>query len=118
MACSSSVSVGHLSAAHLKRWASVMHEPVSLEQLFCAFVNQGTLEEAAEMMVGLVESYPEMENEFIKVLQDGVNAASHAHEAVVSAVNKSGYRAATAQEAGEYCAELLRLFQEMRASKR
>lgn len=93
-----------------------MPRPVSLEQLFGAFVNQGTLEEAAEMMAGLVESYPEMEAEFTEVLQQAVGAALRGEEAVISAVNQSGYRVATAHEAGQYCAELLRLFQAMRGS--
>jgi hypothetical protein len=88
-----------------------MPQPVSLEQLFGAFVNQGTLEEAAEMMVTLAARYPEIEFEFYEALSSGITAAARNDESVVLAVNMSGYRVRTAHEAGELCSELLQLFQ-------
>lgn len=88
-----------------------MLQPVTLEQLFGAFVNQGTLEEAAEMMASLAVQHPEMEVEFREALSAGADAAARNDESVVSAVNKSGYQVATTYEAGKYCSELLQLFQ-------
>lgn len=88
-----------------------MPQPVSLEQLFGAFVNQGTLEEAAEMMARLAVQYPEMGAEFCGALNAGVEAAARNDESVVLAVNRSGYHVVTTYEAGQYCSELLQLFQ-------
>lgn len=88
-----------------------MPQPVSLEQLFGAFVNQGTLEEAAKMMAELAVQHPEMEAEFYEALSAGVEAAARNDETTVLAVNKSGYTVVTTYEAGQYCSELLKLFQ-------
>jgi alkanesulfonate monooxygenase SsuD/methylene tetrahydromethanopterin reductase-like flavin-dependent oxidoreductase (luciferase family) len=88
-----------------------MPQPVSLEQLFGAFVNQGTLEEAAEMMASLAVQHPELEAAFCEALDAGAEAAARDEESVVLAVNKSGYQVVTTYEAGQYCSELLQLFQ-------
>ena len=84
----------------------------SLENIFGAHIAQGTLEDAAQAMASIAQSYPDLGAEFIATLQDGLSAAGRGDAAVVGAVNHSGYRVSTAQEAGELIAELLNLLQE------
>ena len=88
-----------------------MRDPTSLEQIFGAIVVQGTLEEAAREMASLVASYPELRAEYIEALRSAVQAGESGEAAVAVAVNRSGYQAASPQEAAEYCSELLKCFQ-------
>ena len=81
----------------------------SLENIFGAHIAQGTLEDAAQAMASLAQSYPDLGPEFIAILQDGFSAAVGGDAAVVSAVNRSGYSVSTTQEAGELISELLDL---------
>lgn len=87
-----------------------MPTPVSLDQIFGAFVNQGTLEEAARWMVGLAADDAVLAAEIRRALQDGIARAKAGDTQVTASVNKSGYRASNVDEAGEYLAELLFLF--------
>jgi hypothetical protein len=84
----------------------------SLENIFGAHIAQGTLEDAAQAMASLVQSYPDLGTELMAVLQDGVAAAARGDLNVANAVNRSGYRVSTAQEAGELIIELLNLLRE------
>ena len=81
-----------------------------LDNIFAAYVNQGTLEEAATWMADLTRNHPELAEEFIGALQKGIAAASKGDAAVVKAVNAGGHRVSTAAEAGEHCLELLGLY--------
>lgn len=82
----------------------------TLDNIFAAYVNQGTLEEAAAWMADLTRSHPELAEEFIFALQNGMAAASKGDRSVIKAVNASGYQVATAEKAGEYCFQLLSLY--------
>lgn len=82
----------------------------TLDNIFAAYVNQGTLEEAATWMANLTRSHPELAEEFISALQKGMVAASKGDPSVVKAINTSGYQVSTPKEAGEYCFELLSLY--------
>jgi hypothetical protein len=88
-----------------------MPTPVSLDQIFGAFVNQGTLEEAAYWMAGLAAKDAVLAAEIRRALEDGIARAKAGEAQVAASVNKSGYRASNVDEAGEYCAELLVLFE-------
>jgi hypothetical protein len=91
---------------------NVMATVTTLEQIFGAFVAQGTLEEAADMMAGLAESYPELRGEFAEVLRSGAAAARKGDTSIVDAVNFSGYRAIDSSDAAKYCEDLLTLYWE------
>lgn len=82
----------------------------TLDNIFAAYVNQGTLEEAATWMAKLTRSHPELAEEFISALQKGMAAASKDDPSVVKAVNAGGHQVSTAKEAGERCLELLSLY--------
>jgi hypothetical protein len=82
----------------------------TVDNIFASYVNQGTLEEAATWMAKLTRSHPELAEEFISALQQGVAAAAKGDGSVVKAVNAGGHRVSTAKEAGERCLELLTLY--------
>lgn len=97
-------------ASNTVRALEEMARPQTLENLFGAFVNQGTLEEAALLMAELSKAEPGLRGEFESCLNNGVALAASGCKSVVEAVNRSGYRVATLSEAGDYCAELLSLY--------
>lgn len=82
----------------------------TLDNIFAAYVNRGTLEEAAAWMANLTRSHPELAEEFISALQKGMAAASKGDRSVIKAVNTSGYQVSTTEEASEYCLKLLGLY--------
>jgi hypothetical protein len=82
----------------------------SLDNIFAAYVNQGTLEEAATWMANLTRNHPELAEGFIAALQQGMAAAAKGDASVVKAVNAGGLQVTTAREAGERCLELLTLY--------
>ncbi len=92
-----------------------MSNPVSLEQLFGAFVNQGTLEEAAAWMASLSKSHPALAIEFDEVLTRSIEAATRGERWVVDGVNCSGYQAQSPEEARELCADLLKAYEAFHA---
>ncbi|MDM4771103.1 hypothetical protein [Solimonas sp. SE-A11] len=81
----------------------------TLENIFGAYVAQDTLEEAASRIVDLILSYPEMKEEFVSILADGIFRASAGDASVAAAVEQSGYHVSGTDEAGQYCVELLEL---------
>lgn len=81
----------------------------TLDNIFGAYVNQGTLEEAATWMANLTRSHPELAEEFIAALQKGIAAASKGDTSIIKAVNAGSHRVSTAAEAGEHCLKLLGL---------
>ena len=85
----------------------------TLDNIFGAYVNQGTLEAAATWMANLTKNHPELAEEFITALQKGMNAAAKGDKSVIKAVNNSGYQASTPEEAGEYCLKLLSLYSKL-----
>lgn len=85
----------------------------SLENIFAAYVNQGTLEEAATWMADLTRSHPELAEEFISALQKGMAAAAKGDPSVVKAINTSSYQVSTPKEAGDYCLKLLGLYSQL-----
>lgn len=87
-----------------------MPTPVTLDQIFGAFVNQGTLEEAARWMARLGAKDALLADEVRRVLEDGIARAKAGDAQVMASVNKSGYRVSDTDEARTYCAELLALF--------
>lgn len=79
----------------------------TLGNIFASYVNQGTLEEAAAWMASLTRNHPELAEEFIAALQNGIAAASKGDRSVIEAVNGGGHQVATSAEAGERCLQLL-----------
>ena len=88
-----------------------MTVPVDLEQIFGAFVNQDTLEDAASWMADLVVSYPELRIEFESALTGAIVCGVRDEASVIAAVNRSGYRVTSANDAKGLCSDLLKLFQ-------
>jgi len=87
-----------------------MPHPATLEDIFGAFVNQGTLEEAALWMAELAEEDPVFAKEIVTCLITGVEQGTIGDQSVVIAVNRSGYRVSSPIEAAQYCQKLLELF--------
>lgn len=85
----------------------------TLDNIFGAYVNQGTLQEAATWMAKLTRHHPELAEDFITALQKGMAAASKGDRSVIKAVNNSGYQVSTAEEAGKCCLELLTLYSKL-----
>jgi hypothetical protein len=82
----------------------------TLDNIFASYVNRGTLEEAATWMADLTRSHPELAEDFIAALQQGMAGAAKGDRSVVKAVNAGGQRVSTAEEAGKRCLELLTLY--------
>ncbi|BAU49384.1 hypothetical protein SVA_2836 [Sulfurifustis variabilis] len=85
----------------------------TLDNIFGAYVNQGTLEDAATWMANLTRHHPELAEEFITALQKGMAAASKGDRSVIKAVNAGGEQVSTAEEAGARCLELLTLYSKL-----
>lgn len=85
----------------------------TLGNIFASYVNQGTLEEAATWMASLTRNHPELAEEFIAAIQNGIAAASKGDRAVINAVNAGGHRVSTTAEAGEQCLKLLRSYSKL-----
>ncbi|MBW4653918.1 MAG: hypothetical protein KME20_12895 [Kaiparowitsia implicata GSE-PSE-MK54-09C] len=88
-----------------------MPYPATLEDIFGAFVNQGTLEEAALCMAEVAEEDPVFAKEIVTCLITGAEQGTGGDKSVVIAVNRSGYRVSSPIEAAQYCLKLLELFQ-------
>jgi hypothetical protein len=87
-----------------------MSLPQTLENIFGAFVNQGTLEEAATWMADLTVQHPSLADQFTTSLMLGCAGKSDTGISVIEAVTKSGYYANSKEEAVALCEELLRLY--------
>jgi hypothetical protein len=87
-----------------------MSATITLHQIFGAYVNQTTLEEAATWMAASTKAHPELADEFIAVLKNGCAGMTDDGSSIIDAVNRSGYRVDTKEEAVEYCQELMNLY--------
>jgi hypothetical protein len=85
----------------------------TLDNIFVSYVNRGTLEDAATWMASLTRSHPELAEDFIAALQQGMAAAARGDRSVIKAVNAGGQQVATAKEAGERCLALLTLYSKL-----
>lgn len=92
-------------------------QPESLENIFGAIVNQGTLEEAALWMAELAQDDPQIAHEFARCLEQGIEQALSGDKTAKEAINMSGYRVNNTNEAATYCRELLLLFCEALAGE-
>lgn len=88
-----------------------MPQPETLENIFGAFVNQGTLEDAALWLAELGNSDPQFAKEVVSCLTRGVELGFKGEQSVVSAVNHSGYQVSSPRNAALCCQELLQLLQ-------
>jgi hypothetical protein len=87
-----------------------MPSPETLENIFGAFVNQSTLEEAASWMAELTAQHPSLADEITTSLMLGCAGKSDTGISVLEAVSRSGYRPNSTEEAVALCKELLRLY--------
>ena len=87
-----------------------MATPETLENIFGAYVNQGTLEEAATSMAELALAYPHLADEFTASLKLGCAGQSDTGISVIEAVTQSGFYANSTEEAVALCEELLSLY--------
>jgi hypothetical protein len=87
-----------------------MPQPITLDQIFGAFVRQDSLEEAAFDMAALARRHPELLEEIGAALRQAIHSNAGDEPSVVDAVHCSGYYVADAAEAKKYCVELLELF--------
>lgn len=88
-----------------------MPEPITLNQVWAAFVNQATLEDAADWMAAVARDNEVVRAEIFDCLGSAATGESE-REGLVAAVNRSGYKVGSVQEARDMCAELLGLFTE------
>lgn len=81
-----------------------------LGTLFAATVNQGTLEEASELMVFVSSDDIKYHNECIAVLESAIMSCSNHQTDSISAINKSGYRVNSIDSAKELLNEFLIIY--------
>ncbi len=86
------------------------HLRSELEQIFGAYVRQGTLESAAGEMAENGRAHPELAASYATTLAAGIKAAKAGDITICEAVEKSGYRAPTADEAEALITDLRRLY--------
>lgn len=85
---------------------------VSLAKLFAATVNQEPLEDAVELMVSVSARDGSYHTECLATLEGGIQACDSGEVEVLSAVNKSGYKVATLNEAKELLVEFLEIYEQ------
>jgi hypothetical protein len=83
----------------------------SLARLFAATVNQEPLEDAADLMVSVSARDVSYHTECLATLEGGIHACSDDEAEVLSAINRSGYKVATLDEAKELLVEFLEIYE-------
>lgn len=84
----------------------------SLAKLFAATVNQEPLEGAADLMVSVSARDASYHAECLATLDGGIQACERGEAEVLSAINKSGYKVATLDEARELLEEFLEIYEQ------
>jgi hypothetical protein len=82
----------------------------NLERLFSASVNQGTLEDAADLIAHVSARDVSYHAECMHALEQGIRAADAGDSVVVDIINTSRYRVDSASEAGEMLREFLQIY--------
>lgn len=85
---------------------------VSLAKLFAATVNQEPLENAADLMVSVSAGDASYHIECVATLDGGIQACDRGETEVLSAINRSGYKVATLDEAKELLVEFLEIYEQ------
>lgn len=83
-----------------------------LAQLFAATVNQEPLEDAADLMVSVSAGDPSYHAECLATLKGGIQACDDGEMEVIFAVNKSGYKVSSLEEAKELLTEFLGAYEQ------
>jgi hypothetical protein len=81
-----------------------------LSQLFAATVNQQTLEEAAELMVSVSVQDKSYHEECLWVFDSALGATDPDDAAIISAINRSGYRVSDRKEAYDLIQEFKQIY--------
>lgn len=84
----------------------------SLAKLFAATVNQEPLEDAADLMVSVSARDASYHAECLATLEGGIQACDSGEIEVLSAINRSGYKVATLDEAKELLVEFLEIYEQ------
>jgi hypothetical protein len=84
----------------------------SLARLFAATVNQEPLEDAAVLMVSVSARDSSYHTECLATLRGGIHACDIGEMEVISAINKSGYKVASLEEARELLVEFLEIYEQ------
>lgn len=84
----------------------------SLARLFAATVNQEPLENAADLMASVSARDASYHTECLATLQEGIQACDSGETEVMLAINKSGYKVATLDEAKELLVEFLEIYEQ------
>jgi hypothetical protein len=80
-----------------------MTDPITIEQIFSAFVGQDSFEEAAFWMANLAASDPEFLAEITVALTQAINSGPGKESSLIAAVHSShGYYASDAETARRY----------------
>ena len=87
-----------------------MPKTESIENIFGAYVNQDTLEDAATWLASNAVADAAYCAEVHAALRDAEERGTAGDTSVVFAVNRSGYRVSNAAEAAELIRELRQLF--------
>lgn len=84
----------------------------SLEKLFAATVNQEPLEDAVDLMISVSARDISYHTECLATLKGGIEACASGEAGVLSAINRSGYKVATLDEAKELLVEFLEIYEQ------
>ncbi|SEL93818.1 hypothetical protein SAMN05216359_1301 [Roseateles sp. YR242] len=84
----------------------------SLARLFAATVNQEPLENAADLMVSVSARDASYHTECVATLEGGIQACDKGETEVLSAINQSGYKVGTLDEAKELLVEFLEIYEQ------
>lgn len=83
----------------------------SLARLFAATVNQEPLEDAADLMVSVSARDSTYHEECLATLKGGIQGCDNSEAGVIAAINKSGYKVASLEEAKELLVEFLEIYE-------
>lgn len=84
----------------------------SLVTLFAATVNQEPLEDAADLMVSVSARDSSYHAECLATLKGGIQACDTGDTEVIFAINKSGYKVASLEEAKDLLMDFLEIYEQ------
>lgn len=85
---------------------------IALARLFAATVNQEPLEDAADMMISVSVRDYSYHEECLETLEGGINACDSGDVDVMLAINKSGYKVSSLEEAKELLMEFRGIYEQ------
>jgi hypothetical protein len=97
-------------AEHRNEEITAMDWRKTLTDIFAAYINQDTLEEAVHAMLFVSEDDPVCHREFTVAIENGLEAVGRGDADVLGIINQSGYGVMTAEQGRTLLLELQRLY--------